>query len=332
MNCGIIGLPNVGKSALFNLLTENNARSSNYPYCTVEPNTGIAYLTDKRLDKLKEVFDVQKIGYPYMDFIDVAGLPPGASKGEGLGNQFLSNIRDAYCLLQVVRDFNSPDVSRFEPSSSTPVRDFELVDAELFLADLQIAERRIEDNHQSDYWNKTRSRLMRQERPEQDRDGVLLTAKPMIVVVNITTGSEKPEFDREKVIYTDIKFLEELKAMEPAEREEFKDMNSSWESGIDEIMFKVKDMLDMVTFFTVEGGREVKGHNIKRGKSVYEAAGKIHSDMQKSFVKAEVYNYKQLKEAGYMPRKLRESGKIRMEGRDYKVKDGDIVKVMFGSP
>ncbi len=330
MNCGIIGLPNVGKSALFNILTENKARSSNYPYCTVEPNTGVAYHKDKRLDKLFELFDASKKSYPYIKFIDVAGLPPGASKGEGLGNRFLGTIRDSYCLLHLVRDFSSPDVSRFKPESSTPFRDLELVETELFLADLQIAERRLDDNSESEYWNKTRIRLMKQQRPENDEEGILLSAKEQIVLVNITTGNKKPEIDRENVIYADIKFLEELKDMAPEERKEFTGMLADWESGLDEIMVKVKDMLDMVTFFTVEGGKEVKGHNIKKGKSVYEAAGKVHSDMQKKFIKAEVYNYKSLEETNYNTRRLRESGKIRMEGRDYKVKDGDIIKIMFG--
>lgn len=330
MNCGIIGLPNVGKTALFNLLTQNCARSSNYPYCTVEPNTGIAYMPDRRLDKLKEVFGPQKKKYPYVKFIDVAGLPPGASKGEGLGNRFLSDIRDSYALLHVVRSFSSPDVSRFDPVSKDPLGDLELVETELFLADLQVAERRLEDEPLSEYWTDTRALLMKEERPLRDKEGVLLTAKERIVLVNITTGSEKPRINRENVIYTDIKLQAELKEMPPAEREEFKKMTAGWESGLDEIIFKVKEMLNLVTFFTVEGGKEVKGHNIKKGKSVYEAAGKVHSDMQKSFIKAEVYNYSRLQEHGFDPHKLRNSGNIRMEGRDYKVKDGDIVKIMFG--
>jgi hypothetical protein len=263
-------------------------------------------------------------------FVDVAGLPPGASKGEGLGNRFLANIRDSYALLHVVRSFSSPDVSRFDPVSKDPARDLELVETELFLADLQVAERRLEDDPLSEYWTETRSRLMKEERPRRDREGVLLTAKEQIVLVNITTGSEKPQINRENVIYTDIKFQAELKEMSSAEREEFEKMTADWESGLDDIIFKVKEMLNLVTFFTVEGGKEVKGHNIKKGKSIYEAAGKVHSDMQKSFIKAEVYNYSQLQERNFDPHKLRDSGKIRLEGRDYKVKDGDIVKIMFG--
>ncbi|MFC2091329.1 GTPase, partial [Elusimicrobiota bacterium] len=217
MNCGIIGFPNVGKTALYNLLTGNNAASSNYPYCTVEPNTGIALLKDCRINKLGEVITGSKVTYPGIKLVDVAGLPPGASKGEGLGNQFLSTIRSSDTLIHVVRAFNSSSVSRFDKNVSSPMEDLELLQTELFLSDIEIVKRRIKENPYDSYWKDILVLLEEGTSPEADVDGVLLTPKSQLVIINISTGMEKPEIKRDKVIYIDIAFQQELLQMEQEE-------------------------------------------------------------------------------------------------------------------
>ncbi|MFW6134466.1 MAG: DUF933 domain-containing protein [Elusimicrobiota bacterium] len=330
MNCGIIGLPNVGKTALFNLLTENKAESSNYPYCTIEPNNGIAELKDPRFNNLSKIAKQARIVYPKIMFTDVAGLPPGASEGAGLGNQFLSNIRSSYALLHIVRAFVSPQVSRFDNKESTPQKDIELLEAELYLSDLEICERRLKEDPKSEYWLKTKKNLQQQKPPQQDEEGLLLTAKPQIIVVNITTGTEKPDIKGENVIYIDVDFQKELLGMEEQERRQFTEDMPGWESDINDIIYRVKNMLGLITFFTVVGGNEIKGYNVKRGTSAYEAAGKIHTDMKKNFIKAKCFNYNDLENEDFSLSRLREKGKIRTEGKDYKVKEGDILEIMFG--
>ncbi len=329
MNCGIIGLPNVGKTLLFNLLTSNNAPSSNYPYCTVEPNTGVAIVKDSRMHKLAELIPGAKVTYPHIKFVDVAGLPPGASKGEGLGNQFLSNIRNADSLLHVVRAFSSAEVSRLDKDPSSPQRDIELVETELYLADIDIVEKRIKENPSSDYWKEAMEKLVKEVPPEIDEEGVLLTPKSRIVVINITTGMGKSEIKGGRAIYIDVAFQQELTGMSEEEREYFTSEMPDWESSAETIFEDVKKMLDMITFITIVGGKEIKGYNIKKGLSAYDAAGKIHTDIQKGFIRAKVYNYKDFKENDFNIDILKKSGKFRIEGRDYEVQDGDIIEVMF---
>ncbi len=329
MNCGIIGLPNVGKTALFNLLTENSAESSSYPYCTIEPNTGIALHKDKRQNRLQAVFPSAKIVYPYVKIVDVAGLPPGASKGEGLGNQFLSHVRNTDAVLHVVRAFNSPEVSRFDSKESTPGNDLELVETELFLADLEIASRRLEEEPESKYWNETASRLRNQEIPQPDDEGDLITPKPQVIVMNITTGAEKPQINRQKVIYADVDFLQGMADIDEKEKTEFLKEMPAWESSAGEIVSEIKKMLGLVTVFTLVGGKEIKGYNVQKGSTVYETAGKIHTDMQETFARARVYNFEDLKASGFKTDNLKNSGKIRTEGKDYTVEDGDIVEILF---
>ncbi|MBN2407321.1 MAG: DUF933 domain-containing protein [Elusimicrobia bacterium] len=333
MNCGIIGLPNVGKTALFNLLTENNAKSSNYPYCTVEPNVGVAHVRDPRIDTLKEkVYRQAVLTYPYIKFVDVAGLPPGASRGEGLGNQFLSNIRDVYCILHVVRDFKSEDVSIVEGAGAGIESDISLVETELFLSDLEIAQRRHKENPMSEYWKKAAELLSGNAPPPPDSDGILLTPKEQILLVNITTGADRPDIKRDNVIFMDVAFQTELGQMAPEERRSFLDEMPGWESGSGDVLFRVKELLGQVTFFTVVGGREIKGYNVKKGTSVYEAAGKIHKDMQKGFVRARVYGYRDLEVAGFDAEALKKTGKVRTEGREYEIRDGDIIEILFSQP
>lgn len=329
MNCGIIGLPNVGKTVLFNLLTSNSAPSSNYPFCTVEPNTGVAIVKDERMQKLAELIPQVKVTYPHVRFVDVAGLAPGASKGEGLGNQFLSNIRNVDALLHVARAFSSPEVSRFDNDPTTPQRDLELVQTELYLADIDIVKKRIKENPLSDYWKKTMEFLEKEVPPETDEEGILLTPKSQIIIVNITTSMEKPLVKGDRVIYIDVAFQQELFQMSEEDKKLFIREMPAWETAAEGIIEDVKKLLGLITFFTVAGGKEIKGYNISMGSSAYEAAGKIHADIQKGFIRAKVYNYKELEESNFNIDALKKDGKIRTEGRDYKIQDGDIVEVMF---
>ncbi len=329
MECGIIGLPNVGKTALFNLLTDNSAQSSNYPYTTIEPNNGIAEYKDSRLTKLAELFPSASLYYPRIKFIDIAGLPPGASKGEGLGNQFLSNIRGATSILHIVRGFHSPNVAKFNEQKSSLHNDWELVRTELFLSDYNIAERRIKENPESVYWKEVLDNIKKQMPPATDDEGILITPKEEIIVVNISTGMKKLHINGSKIITIDVEFQRELKEMNREERQNFTKDMAEWESSAGTILLEVKKLLNMVTFFTLVGGKEVKGYNIKNGTTAYEAAGKIHTDIQKGFIKAKVYNFENLQKAEFNISELNKHGKIRTEGKDYVIRDGDIVEVMF---
>ncbi|MFH1415779.1 MAG: DUF933 domain-containing protein [Elusimicrobiota bacterium] len=329
MDCGIIGLPNVGKTALFNLLTSNSAPSSNYPYCTVEPNTGVAVLNDRRIDKLKEIVPGAKVTYPHIKFVDIAGLPPGASEGEGLGNQFLSNIRDADVLLHVIRAFNSTEVSRFDQAQSTPQQDLELIQTELFLSDMEIARRRVKSDPIDKHWKSILESLENGIAPDKDEEDVLLTPKQQIIVLNITTGMEKPEVKSSGVIYIDVAFQQELAGMTEEEANMFRDEMVEWESAAATVMNDVKKLLNMVSFYTLVGGREIKGYNVPDGTSAFAAAGKIHTDIQKGFIKARVFNYIELEDAGFDIEVLKKTGKVRTEGRGYIIREGDIVEIMF---
>ncbi len=329
MNCGIIGLPNAGKSALFNLLTGGGAESSCYPFCTIEPNTGVAKLDDPRLNDLKRLYPSARVTPPAVTFLDVAGLAPGASSGEGLGNQFLSHIRTAEAVIHTVRAFESGRVPECEGSTGDIRGDIELLETELFLADLEIARRRVESGSGNRYWEDARDMLQRRQVPPPDEEGVLITPKPCIRVFNVNSGSAPPVCYTGKEVCIDVLYQLELLGLPETEREVFLNELPGHESGADTLLEKVLGILNRILFFTAAGGKEIRGHIIRDGATVYEAAGKVHTDMQKGFIRALVYNYADLANTGFDMSLLKKQGKIRTEGRDSPVRDGDIVEILF---
>lgn len=361
---GIIGLPNAGKSTVFNALTTGKVPTANFLFCTVSPNVGIVSVSDPRLEKLATLINPQTVTPATVEVVDVAGLIKGAHKGEGLGNEFLSRIRGINVLLQVVRCFTG-EVPHPE-GSVNPVRDVETIKTELFLSDLNILQRRLT---RLDKLLKSPSRQEKQERkivvevlqkvekalkdgisplevisPEEyqiAREQELLSLKPMIYVANI--GEEdidsSPSFHtrrfREFAEKENLEAIEmcaqlemELAELSEEERKSFTEEMGIKETALEKLIRTTYSKLKLITFFTITGGREVRAWAIKEGTSAIEAAGKVHSDMKKGFIKAEVINIDEFLELGGF-KKARSEGKVRFEGKDYGVKDGDVIHFHF---
>lgn len=361
MEIGIVGLPNVGKSTLFNAITQAGAECANYPFCTIEPNIGIVSVPDKRLDLLAQMENPQNVIPATIKFVDIAGLVKGASKGEGLGNKFLSHIREVDAVLNVVRCFEDNNIVHVE-GNIDPIRDIEIITLELILADMEVIERRISRTSKMakndknaafelDVLEKIKQALdagrpvRTLEFSEDEQNFVnqlmLLTSKPVMYAANISeddliSGTENEyvkklkqyaKAENSEVVVISAKIEEELSALNEDEKNELLSEYGLEEPGLNNIIRKGYSLLGLITFFTA-GPKEVRAWTIKNGTKAPQAAGKIHSDFEKGFIRAEVIAFNDLIEAGSQVA-AKEKGLMRLEGKDYVMKDGDVVVFRF---
>jgi ribosome-binding ATPase len=358
LSVGIVGLPNAGKSTLFNALTRAGAQVGNYPFTTIEPNTGIVPVPDGRLERLAAIFSPPRVIPATVTFTDIAGLVRGASRGEGLGNQFLGHIRECDAIALVARAFEDADVSHVE-GAVDPVRDLEVVDLELQLADLESVSRLLERLEKTARLQKDKAieaidalrrardhldsgeplRTLRLSTEERDhlRDLSLLTLHPLIVVVNVgeaQAGQDPPaevaELARRHggdALVISARIEAEIVELPPDDRREFLDSLGLSEPGLDRLAREAYALLELITFFTA-GEKEVRAWTLRRGGSAVEAAGTIHTDFARGFIRAEVVDAQALIEAGSYAA-VRDAGRQRVEGRDYVVRDGDVVHFRF---
>jgi ribosome-binding ATPase len=338
MKVGIVGLPNAGKSTLFNALTRAGAQAAEYPFTTVEPNVAIVPVPDERLEAIGEALGIDRRLPEQIEFVDIAGLVRGAHKGEGLGNRFLGHIRDVDAVLHVVRAFDNPQVAHPD-GESDPLADLEAVEAELLLADLESAERRLEGAEkaarsndkaavrEAERWHSIVTGL--QEGRPAPPDAELLTSKPALVVANTDEAGELPEaLAARGAVAVCARDEAELSELEPDEAAAMRTELGLERDALDAVVRAAYERLGLITFFTAVGGTEVRARSLRRGATAPEAAGRVHTDMERGFVRAEVCAWKDLVEAGSFAR-ARERALLRTEGRDYVVADGDVLTIKF---
>ena len=357
LSIAIVGLPNVGKSTLFNALTDSSVLAANYPFATIEPNTGIVPVPDPRLQVLSELYKSEKIIPATVTFVDIAGLVAGASKGEGLGNQFLSHIRSCNAICQVVRAFDNPDVLRSD-SSRDPKHDIEIISTELVLADLQTAEKRLprlEKEAKANPKLKPVSEIMNKifihlnsgfpiwkdpellaEYTEHLSDLQLMTAKPILYLFNIdenalqglTLQSELSALVAPApAVFVSAKLEDELRGLDENDRTEMLQSYGQTESGLNKVIHSAYDLLGLQSYLTA-GEKEVCAWTIDKGSTAPQAAGVIHGDFERGFIAAQIVNYDDLVSTG-SEQSAKQSGKMRTEGKTYIMKDGDVVEFKF---